>query len=138
MSPKPLPEIAIRLHTKRGKADCSIAALASYLGRDYEEVLIAASKINKAFWHNGLSGPQHVRVAQRLGFRTRWTKTYDIETDRGVLWMQYHDNADLEHSVVLIDGLIFDPEYVPATLIEQYDYCRILNGNPNALLMRID
>lgn len=139
MPPRALPEDAIRLHVKRGKNDCAIAALASYLGRDYEEVLIAASKVSKHFWTNGLNGPDHIRVARRLGFRgARWTKAFDVETERGVLWLQYHDSAEREHSVVLIDGLIFDPDHSPPALTDCDDYLRTQNAKPEALFTTME
>lgn len=137
-SPRKFPEAAIRLITKRGKNDCAIAALTSYLSRDYEEVLIAASRVSRTFWTAGLSNPEHVRVAKRLGVKTRWTKSFDIDDATGVLWVSYHDNADTQHSVVLIEGKIFDPDYTPVCLIDHDDYFRVFNAFPNQLLVRVD
>lgn len=135
--PKTLPH-ALRLIPKRGQNDCAIAALASYLGFDYEVVLITASKVSKTLWSAGLSGPEHLKVARRLKVKCRWTKTYEIEEATGVLWMRYHDNANLDHDVVLIEGKIFDPDYNPACLLDHDDYCRILNAKPDQLFVKVE
>lgn len=137
-SPKTFPEASIRLFPKQGKNDCAIACLASYLGRDYAEVLIAASRVSKTFWTAGLSGVEHVRVARRLGVKTKWTKTFDLNDDIGVLFVTYHDNSTQQHDVLLIEGRIFDPEYSPACLIDADDYMRVVNAAPQSLFIKVE
>lgn len=135
--PKAFPEASIRLFTKQGRNDCAIACLASYLGRHPAEVLIEASKVSKTFWTAGLSGIEHVRVARRLGFKTKWVKKFDLEDDIGVLFVTFHDNT-MQHDVVLIEGRIFDPEYTPACLIEADDYLRFFNASAEALFIKVE
>ncbi len=137
MARRTFPEASIRLITQRGKNDCAIASLATYLGRCYEEVLIAACQVSKTVWSAGLSGPEHIKVAQRLGIRTRWVRRFNIEEDTGILGISYTDDA-LSHDTVLIEGKIFDPEYAPASLIDHDDYCRVLCAVPRALFIRVE
>jgi hypothetical protein len=136
-TPQPFPEASLTLHVKQGKNDCAIACLASYLGRHPAEVLIAAAAVSKTFWAAGLSGIEHVRVAKRLGYKTKWTKKFDLEDDIGVLFVTFHDNT-MQHDVVLIEGRIFDPEYSPARLIEVDVYMRCLNASPEALFIKVE
>lgn len=132
-----LPSVFVRLIPKRGDNDCAIASLASFTGSDYEEVLLAAGKVSKTLWNSGLSGPEHIRVCKRLGVKARWFKTYDIEEDTGVLWVEYHENAKKAHSVVLVEGRIYDPDYNPVFIAEHDDYFRHFNAHPRDLLKRI-
>lgn len=119
-----------------GKDDCAIACLASYLGCHYAEVLVAASKVSKTFWTAGVSGVEHIKIARRLGIKSKWRRIIDIENDIGVLYVVYHDNASLAHDVVLIEGRVYDPEYSPACLIDADDYFRVLNARPQSLFIR--
>lgn len=136
-APRTFPEASIRLWPKLGKNDCAIACLASYLGREYPEVLIAASKVSKTVWTAGVSGVEHIRIAKKLGIKAKWTRTYDIEHDTGVLFVTFHDNTK-QHDVVLIEGKIYDPEYSPPCLIDYDDYCRVLNAAPDSLFVKVE
>jgi hypothetical protein len=134
---KQFPEACIRLVTQRGKNDCAIACLATYLGRDYEEVLIAAGRVSRTVWSAGLSGPEHVKVARALGVTAKWTRSFNLDEDTGILGVSYTDD-DLAHDTVLIEGRIFDPEYAPASLIDHDDYTRVLHAVPRALFIRVE
>lgn len=132
-----LPSAFVRLIPQRGKADCSIAALASFTGADYEEVLIAASRTRKTIWTEGLQGPAHVRICKQLGVKARWYKKFDIDEDTGVLWVAYNDDASKHHDVLLIDGKIYDPDHNPVIVADHDDYFRHFNAYPKELLKRI-
>jgi hypothetical protein len=122
---------------KRGENDCGIAALATYLRRDYEEVLLAAGRVSKNVWNIGLACTEFVRVAKLLGVKAQWFKTFNLEEDSGVLWVSYHDVSN-EHIVVLNDGWIYDPEHNPVSCWEQDDFMRHNNAFGNALLKRVE
>lgn len=134
------PRVAYRLYPKRGDADCAIAAMATVFRRDYEEVLIAASRVSPNAWKRGLHLTEMQRVARRLKIKTQVKKVtggrpdFDIESETGVLWVSYHDRTS-EHCVVLLDGgWISDPEYDPAALAEHDDYLCVHNAYASGLL----
>lgn len=136
--PKRLPQAFTRLVPKRGTNDCAVAAIASFLGRDYEEVLIAASRANKDIWRDGLTGKHHVSVCSRLGVKTRWFRKFDLEDDTGVLWLSYNDSHQRHHSVLLIEGKIYDPDYSPICMADCDEYLRFMNAFPAELLKKVE
>jgi hypothetical protein len=86
------PRVAYRVYSKRGDADCAIAAMATVFRRDYEEVLIAAAIVYPDAWNHGLTLPHMQRVARRLKIKTAirtvtgGVPSFDIEDETGVLW----------------------------------------------------
>lgn len=133
---KPMPEATYRIHSKRGKADCAVAAMAIIFRRDPEEVLIAAAKFKPTVWTAGLYCTDMVRVARRLKLKAEWKVTgqFDPEDATGVLWVSYHDSTK-EHCVALIEGMVIDPEHTPASLWDYDDFCRANNAYGNSLLV---
>lgn len=123
-----------RLYPKRGDADCTIAAMATIFRRDYEDVLLAAAQVSKHVWRSGLHCPDVLRVARRLKIKARWCRTFDSEAETGMLWVSYHDSAK-EHCVVLINGLVVDPDHNPVSLWDVDDYMRAQNAFANQLLI---
>lgn len=134
------PPAAIRLYSKRGSADCAIAALASYLRADYEEVLIAASKSRGNVWKHGLDGPQMVRIGRRLGFRLRWRKIAEQELDEvsGVLAIEHYDQPNTRHAVLIVEGAVYDSDDNPVTRWDADVYLRIKNAYPTQLLEMVE
>jgi hypothetical protein len=130
---KPLPQAAYRLHPKRGSNDCAIVVLATFLRRDPGEVLIAASKVSKNVWLNGLHYNEIVRTATKLGISTKWTKVFTVEEETGLLWVSYR-GATQEHVVFLHEGSIFDPDNDPISLWDHDDFFMFHNAFPAALL----
>ena len=134
MTPRnPLPSAATRLHPKRGSHDCAVAAIASLIRRDYEEVLMAAARVAPQFWSEGLTAAQHVSICRRLGVKTTWLRAFDLEEDRGVLWVEYHDTA-AKHSIYLDAGKVYDSDHNPVTMWDVDDYLRHACGFPVMLL----
>ena len=133
---KPLQSAAARLWPKRDKHDCGVAALASYLRRDYEEILVAADRVQPAFWREGLREVEYIRICKRIGMPSAWTRTFDPDTDDGVLWVTYHD-AIRHHVMLLMDGKVYDPDTNPVSVWDFDDYIRHFAAEPVMLLKEI-
>lgn len=136
--------VGYRIYSKRGPADCAIAAMATIFRRDYEEVLIAAARVSPTAWPSGLHLTQMQRVARRLKVKTTIRKVlggrpeFDLEEATGVLWLGHNDSTN-EHCVVLLDGgWIIDPEYNPAVAAEHDIYLRVHNAYPGGLLQVLE
>jgi hypothetical protein len=130
------PPSVFRLIPKRGHNDCAIAALASYLRVDYEEVLLAAARIAPNVWRHGLTGPQMLAVCRRLGFKAQWRQRYDIDEASGILDLQFRDRRpDDRHVVLLLNGLVFECEHDPISVWEPDLYCAFFNAEPRWLLV---
>lgn len=134
-----LADATYRIIPKRGKNDCAIAVLATYLQREYEDVLLAAAKVRKDVWGTGLAFDQIPKVARRLGVTTRWYRVgaFDIEEATGVLWVGYHDVSN-QHVVFLHEGQIFDPEHNPVSMWDHDDFMRHMAAYPQQLLMKVE
>lgn len=134
---KPLPSAPYRIHSKRGDADCAVAAMATIFRREPGEVLIAASKVVPNVWHSGLFCTQISKVAKRLGLKTKWcpvtVTAFDPEESTGVLWVGHHDTTN-EHCVVLIEGWIYEVEHDPVSMWRYDEYMRATNAYAGALL----
>ncbi len=142
----PLPPAAIKLHHKTGKHDCAIACLASYLRVDPEEVLIAAARTIKPgskFWETGLSGPEIVRVAKRLGFQVKWRKVSEsnpdaLEEATGIVDIRLRAKADIQHAVLMVEGAIYDPDDHPITRWDAALFWQFYNAYPVAILEMVE
>lgn len=90
---------------QRHTMDCAVACLAMLVGATYEAVLLAFG----AELHNGTDTKRIKAAARHLGFKLRWTRRIDLETDTGLLAVRStawkHD-----HLVVLKEGLIVDTD----------------------------
>lgn len=127
------PSVFFRVVPKQGDNDCAIASLAWYLRRAYAEVLIAAAHICPTVWTAGLSCPEMIRVAKRLGVKAKWLTTFDIEDDIGLLWVSYNDSAK-EHIVCLAEGWVLDPDHDPVVMAQHEDWMKVNNAYPKALM----
>lgn len=132
-----LPHAFYRLCPKQGEADCGIAALATYLRRDHAEVLIAAAHISKTVWQVGLGAAEMVKVARRLGVRTKWYEVFDIEEDIGVLWIGFND-SNKQHVVFLAEGWIFDPDHNPVSMAWHSEFTTACNGYAHQVLKVVE
>lgn len=101
---------------QRGKRDCLVACLASLLGLPYEETLIAAGRTDQRVWVRGLSPKEAIRVAKRLGTVLVYKdppNEDELDEAQGILGITVLDEetgVQMSHSVVLSNGLIFDPQ----------------------------
>jgi ABC-type bacteriocin/lantibiotic exporter with double-glycine peptidase domain len=136
---KPLPEAVYRLVTKRGKNDCAIAVLATYLRQEYEVVLIASAKVSSSAWQEGLTQKEILRTAARLKTPLRMIPYTALDDDfdetTGLLWIEYNHVSN-RHVVFQHKGWIFDPEDDPISLWEWEEFMRINNAYPIALYTR--
>jgi len=130
-----LPHAVVRLYPKRGENDCGVAVLASYLRCDYEEVLLAAAKVNPHVWQRGLYYQDFVKVASRLGVPAKWTKAFSTDDDCGVLWVTYND-LKMEHVVLLDEGRIYDSDHNPVSVWSTEDFFAHYNAVPVHLLVK--
>ena len=136
-SKPPLPSAVYHLVSKRGAADCAIASLAFLTRREYEEVLIAAAKVDPHVWRTGLHATDMVKVAKRLQVKAKWVASFDPEEEIGVLWVSYHDSTK-EHIVVLMEGWVFDPEHNPVSVWRYDEFCSANNAYGNTLLKVVE
>lgn len=92
---------------QRTKWDCGIATLASFLCQPYEEVLrVAAAEVKDL--REGLTGKEQIAIADHFGMKLRRrVRNIDLEEREGILGFKHKGGG---HSVVLANGLIFDPE----------------------------
>jgi hypothetical protein len=106
------PLAVLRIVAQRdGCADCAISALATFLGKGYEHVLIAAGRVsNGRVMDTGLHGTEIERTAKALGFRLRripWDLVdEDEDDDLGMLYVKgrFHGEKYEEHVVVYRHG----------------------------------
>src|SRR3990167_7299098 len=78
-----LPNALLHLIGKRAPDtnDCAVAALASYLGRRYEEGLCHAARVSPTVWKDWLTSKQILRVARSLGVTAKWYRVFDRDED---------------------------------------------------------
>lgn len=91
----------MRITFTREASDCAIAALSSYLGESYEDVLRVVTLTDRQQGRNGLWTRTLQRVAKRLGHVLKVRRGFDLEEAYGILRLPHH-------AVVLRNGLIFD------------------------------
>ena len=94
---------------QRSTSDCAVACLASFLGRSYEEILIAAALQTPEILHRGMVNTDLISTARQFGVLLRIKlPSIDLEEDSGILGVRVK-GAKCEHAVVLSNGLIYDP-----------------------------
>lgn len=99
---------------QRSEGDCGVAALASLTGIPYEDVYVAAAKVDKRHrGKNGLWDYEVVAIARLLGVRLRPTTRFDLTTDAGVLRVFFtgprSQTCPGGHFVAVKNGLIGCP-----------------------------
>lgn len=91
----------IKIVMQREDSDCGITALSMYLGESYEDVLRVVTTADRHQGRQGLWRRTMVRIAARLGHTLTVRRTFDLESDYGVLRLPCH-------AVVLRNGLVID------------------------------
>lgn len=134
---KTLPHATYRIASKRGEADCAVAAMAMVFRLDYEEVLIASARIAPHVWRSGLHATEMTRIARRLKVKVAWKPHFDPDEDTGLLWVSHRDSTK-EHCVVLIEGWIYDVDHNPVSLWRYSEYCTAQNAYGSSLLQVIE
>lgn len=130
----------MRLVMQRGIGDCGISALATFAELTYEDVFVAASKVDQK--HRGKSGIQWAdlkRIARALGFRPRLKHKPVIDDDEGLLvvtWLpesrHYVPGGFSQHLVALDFGIVVDP--ADGIVLPVEDYLTRAQAQAGALL----
>lgn len=101
----------MRLVLQRAIGDCGIAALATVLEQSYEDVYIAAAKVDNARGRNGIRLPTLIRIGKKLGASFLQKRQHE-DDDEGLLvvtWREPHGHPFGSHLVALGEGVIADP-----------------------------
>ena len=127
-----MTEPVLRLVQQRGSHDCCIAALASYLGRDYEDVLAAAVAVqfDPKIHRKGMWMSQIERTSAALGHPLKRHRRWDWEASEGILCL----TGKADHVVILKAGLVFNS--ADATIWEPDVYLSAEQYAPTLLLTR--
>ena len=123
-----LPFVTLVIQRQHG--DCGLAALAMLLGLSYEDVLAAAVTRRRPKPHVGGMYTREVTfLARRLGTPLAFTRTWDLETDCGLLTVEKTKitaaDTFTQHLVLLKFGLVFDTDgtvWEPETYFAQHDF----------------
>jgi hypothetical protein len=91
----------IQIQLQRELADCAVASLAMLLGESYEDVLRVVTTIDRSQGKRGLWTRTLQRIAKQLGHTLRIKRTFDLESDYGLLRLP-------DHAVILRNGLVID------------------------------
>ena len=128
----------MKVHAQRKGFDCGIAALASFVGADYEDVYACAVAVSPTF-RQGLAMREMITIAEAFGHpleRVDYRKV-DLLEDVGILGVNWHRSmwkihGGVGHWVVLRRGTIIDP--VGPTYDDAGVYLKERKGRPGTLL----
>ena len=102
----------MKLVPQRVGGDCGVAALATLLEQSYEDVYIAAAKVDqKTRGRNGIQLGALKAIGKKLGVSFLLKRTYE-DDDEGVLvvnWVKPHAHPFDGHLVAVSYGVIADP-----------------------------
>jgi len=120
----------VTLVLQRQGSDCGLATLAMLLGLSYEDVLAAAVTRRRAKPHvGGMYTREITALARRLGTPLAFKRTWDLETDCGLLTIEKTKitsaDAFTQHLVLLKFGLVFDTDgtvWEPETYFAQHSF----------------
>ncbi len=97
----------LQIVCQREPNDCAIAAIATYLGASYEDVLRASMLVDK----RGARGVRYISqiktIAAGFGVTLKARRKINLDEDEGLLRVILKKSRDA-HIVVLKRGLIFD------------------------------
>ena len=99
----------IKVIPQRAPADCGVACLAMLCGVSYENALVAVAQEQPNVCVRGLWLKELRGAARRLGYRLKTCRSYDLETDTGILNLS-SKKWKLEHLVVLREGLVIETD----------------------------
>jgi ABC-type bacteriocin/lantibiotic exporter with double-glycine peptidase domain len=102
----------MRLVLQRANGDCGICALATLLEQSYEDVYIAAARVERVSrGRNGIVLSRLIAVGKLLGVRFTQKRHY-TDDDEGLLtvtWRKPHQHPFDAHLVAVAYGVIADP-----------------------------
>lgn len=111
----------VRQHTTY---TCTVAALASLIGRDYDDVYdythrTIGERIKGGLWVKDIKA-----VARHYGVNLKTVRVFDPDADTGLL-MVYQGRNKCEHTVLLFNGTLYDPMdgqlWEPDAYLASYD-----------------
>lgn len=97
---------------QRAGGDCGVAAIATLLSEThaYEDVFLAAASIDKARkGKQGMRLRELLAVAKRVGLELKPARSYDLDSDTGVLVVHGSHTARDGHCVAVRYRLLWDP-----------------------------
>jgi hypothetical protein len=102
----------VKLVLQRANGDCGLAAMATVLEQSYEDIYIAAAKVDrKTRGRSGICFPALIAIGKILGASFLLKRRHQDE-DEGLLavtWQQPHAHPFDAHLVALGYGVIADP-----------------------------
>lgn len=102
----------MRVVLQRANGDCGICALATLLEQSYEDVYIAAARVERVSrGRNGIVLSRLIAVGKLLGVTFKQKRHY-ADDDEGLLtvtWRKPHGHPFDAHLVALAYGVIADP-----------------------------
>ncbi len=105
--------------------DCAIWAIAAFLSKPYEDVLIEAAREDSLAGKKGLHISQICRICERLGTPVKLKRKVNLEEDSGILsvWLINPRTGKKEgHCAVLFEGKVIDS--VDGTMVwDAETYC---------------
>lgn len=130
----------MRIVLQRGVGDCALCALATFAEMSYEDVFVAAAKVDPS--HRGKSGASWTdirRLAKAIGFTPRLRRSYALDEDEGLLnvrWVKgsphYQPHGFSQHLVALAHGVVADPS--DGLILPADEYLARVKAQPNGLL----
>ena len=132
----------MKIVTSRAIGDCGICAIATYLEQTYEDVYVAAAKVDPARRGKlGIHLPALKRIARALGCELKRAPAYlSLESAEGLLvvkWLRgsrhYTGQLFRQHLVVILDGVIIDP--CDGVILTADEYLEREKAAPGALLV---
>ena len=90
--------------------DCAIWALAAFLSKPYEDVLIEAAREDSMAGRKGLHITQICRIAASFGTTLKLKRKVNLEEDIGILsvWLLDKNGRKHGHVAVLYRGIVID------------------------------
>lgn len=116
-----LPPVVVAVRSQLHHADCGLAALAMACGLPYETAYQAAPTAGR----DGLTSRQLQALATRLGFSLRTRRAYDLESDTGIVGVEFRDRVP-GHWLYLRAGALIDPS--DGTIWDPLDYLHVRNA----------
>ena len=122
----------IRIVGKQSSGDCGIAALAMYLGKNYEDVLtVAATTTNNMSVHrSGVYATDVMRISAQLGRPLKQRRKWDEDAAFGIVFVDFPGKN--RHAVLVKEGMIYDPEDFT---VWDYDEYFLQNGGKPMMLL---
>lgn len=119
-------ENVVRVIKQREDSDCSVAVLAMLAGISYEDALRVACGVDDEGATDGLYITQLIAAAADLEITLKRRRSFNINTDSGILYLIDKKNDFNRHVVILKKGVIIDTNdtiwFDPAKFLKFHNY----------------